>query len=306
MTTDGNSARSGQHGTRASSAETKPRRQVARPVRRVATLGMFLALGLVLVAACGSTTPGTPQGDAGAASSDEACSQGDTRECVGPGACRGGQECGKTGWGACDCGGSSAAGASGNEAGAHLGGSGGEAGALTSGGASDSDGGEPAGVNYEPDACPATEGCFTPNLNCGGDCPRKGCTPGDCIVVSKCRMEGDAIPTFSRQLDADEAVVRLPPAAAIGGPCDCPNGPPIFAKFLSGVNSQEPSVALHYEVRLPWHLGLPTDSTLCAPAAVSQCQNHDRSSASSRLQVWTTDPNAPPVNVRVRRGACPD
>lgn len=175
---------------------------------------------------------------------------------------------------------------------------------LTLGGASGGEDGAPAGVDHEPDACPASEECFTPNLNCGGDCPRTGCT-SDCVVVSKCRMEADAIPTFSRQLDADEAVVRLPEATAIGGPCDCANGTPIFAKFFSGVSQQEPT-AIHYEVRLPWHLGLPTDSTLCAPSLVRQCQNHDRSSPFHRLQAWTTDPEAPPVNVRVRRGPCPE
>jgi hypothetical protein len=62
------------------------------------TIG-FGVLVVAILSACGQ---GTVVSGTGGAS---ACTQGDTRPCVGPGACQGGQMCSANGlWGACECG----------------------------------------------------------------------------------------------------------------------------------------------------------------------------------------------------------
>jgi hypothetical protein len=245
-------------------------------------------------------------GDADSSPDEELCSPGDTRECVGPGACRGGQICSESGWSDCDCAGSVAAGGEtggeGNDSRA-LAGAGGEA--PTTGGASTSQAGA-TGIDYTPDECPPTVGCFTPPLDCGGDCPHPGCEIPECPIVSTCRMEVYGTKVLSTELDTDTAIARIPSAATIGGPCECASGTPIVAKFLTDLVPPQPTDVTHYEVRLPWHLGLPTDGTQCAPVAPTQCQNHDRYSPYNRLQAWTTDPDAPAVNVHMKRGPCPE
>lgn len=71
--------------------------------RATAVAVAVAAIAMVGVVGCARDD----KGETGARAGEGApgCSQGDTRECVGPGACEGGQTCGDDGkWEACDCG----------------------------------------------------------------------------------------------------------------------------------------------------------------------------------------------------------
>ncbi|HEY3494145.1 MAG TPA: hypothetical protein VGK73_05645, partial [Polyangiaceae bacterium] len=127
----------------------------------------------------GSAGDGTGSTAAGAGGDEgrPECTEGDTRECVGPSACRGGQSCERGAWTPCDCGssgsGGSGAGSSGGSggtvgeagAGGELAGAGGalEPGSAGAGGA----GGEPTnpsggsgGGSVKP-VCSKATGSFT-------------------------------------------------------------------------------------------------------------------------------------------------
>jgi len=115
------------------------------------------------------------------------------------------------------------------------------------------------------------------------------------------------------QVEAGLAMVRTPSAASIGGPCDCSVGSPIYAKFVAYVHVYDPSKpgsyltpsdSTHYEVREPWHFGLSRErDSYCVPKAIAQCQNNDWTA--NQLEAWTTDPDAPSVNIYLKPGPCP-
>jgi hypothetical protein len=286
---------------------TPPKRLVthaktgSRGPRRLRFLVSVGSLGALLFAACGgnSLAPNDP-GAAGEATVATSCNEGDTRRCVGPGACDGGQVCLGAKWTECDCGSSMSNGGGGQSDAGSPGLN--QAGQTQS--AAGAGGSAPDNIDWDDDPCSGdglTNGERT--IDCSGDCPGFHPRPGDpvgCAPQAQCQLTSwEVYPSEGAALTMPtDFAGRTPRASTIDGPCDCPAGQPIFAKFRVHVALTDPAL-VHLTVRAPWHFG--TDSAAACTTAKQQCA---QGSGTWNTVLWTESANAPAVNVPMRIGPC--
>jgi len=247
---------------------------VARVVQAVA----LLCLSAPLAGACGSDESG--------ASSDK-CSQGTTRECVGPGACKGAQSCDASGtWSACDCGGGSGGASGGSGSGGASGGGGTSAG----GGAGDASvDGAGGGTQWTDEPCPVDE---TPIIDCSTSCggPSTNCGEATCGFTE----HGVALPKWP-------VVIRTPSKPGLNPKCSalCPGtGLAFGVGLMQLLVSHQTWGGLRVTVPKPWSVrlsGLVTPQDFCIlEQPPAQCAVIGDTAPYVILQ--TTDPNAPAVN----------
>jgi hypothetical protein len=261
------------------------------------------ALALLPTVSCGSKTSATPGiGDAATAGSSTAseCATGDTRVCVGRGACSGGQACGTDGiWSLCDCG----QGGSGSEAGTDAAGgaSGGGVAGSSLGGASGGAGLSEAGSNGA--SAGAAGAVSLSGLSPGDDpCPNGSVTAdcsGQCSTTrTLCQAQCPAI-VHLESIGDGQVVARTPshPSAA----CSClqPDGNPAIYRLTIKLTPAA-SKALYIEAPPPWHVSFYDTACVIGAEPTDACL-----SSTGSWSVWTTDPNAPAVNLVARLGTCP-
>jgi hypothetical protein len=176
------------------------------------------------------------------------------------------------------------------------------------------------------DPCPEPNAIdYLPPLNCADDCfdQRRSdlllCgyledAPTRCTNYDPSTAEAIHLP---KSIVSGDVLLRTPSAVALRGPCACDKGVPIAAKLLfytlpdDSWPYQQGTGAYHIyaTVRPPWHLGLAKDAVECAPSEPAQCQDladvDVQAGNHSDLQIWTEDAAAPPVNVEMAPGDCP-
>jgi hypothetical protein len=224
--------------------------------------------------AAGSGVSGMNTGGV-AGSSSAVCTQGDTRTCTGPGACSGGQLCGSDGnWGGCDCG----AGGEG-AGGANAGGSGG-------------------GLSAGDDPCPATPIAVDCSEQCGG---MKGDCPYSTASSDKCRRYVQ-VPVFQ----SGAVVARTPSHPGSDPNCTCSSGTAVVYALDILAQSESASNG-HIAISPPWYFGSASDPYGCEPFSgyVSSCMPLTGNAALDNEVIWTTDSNAPAININVQTGPCP-
>jgi hypothetical protein len=268
-------------------------------------------LGALVSASCGGSSAPTNIAAGGEATGAPICADGDTRECTGPRACAGGQVCRNAEWGDCDCGlgdGGSAVG--GNAGTGATSGSFAQAGVPSGGadlGSAGAAGSRSENINWEDDPC-ADEGLKNGSgtIDCSNDCPAafhpQQNSPLACSVKAKCELttlsiaaSEDAGP-LPPDTEISEYVHRTPRSSTIDGPCNCPTGQAIFAKYKVGVSLPD---SIQLTVRPPWHFGVDPSST-CADEG-QQCVD---GSGKWEALLWTEYPDAPAVNVAIKLGPC--
>jgi hypothetical protein len=281
-------------------------RALSRRASYVASL-----VGLLFAFSCGSKTSETPAAAAGAAggpSTTTGCAPGDTRTCVGPGACHGGQTCGNDAhWSSCDCGvqnsggSSSSAGAAATSGGVGVAGSSGQsvggftdiAGATADAGAGNEAGAANQSSGDEP--CPSS----AISVDCSGQCGDKP------AVCDKPCFGSVALSSISpgMVLARTPSHVGSNPAYAVSN-CHCqdPAETQFAYEFTVGFSQSSTATASHVSVPAPWYL-YNINPLGCAPPAdlYFGCVNTNVHG----FIIWTTDPNAPAVNLKVEPGPCP-
>lgn len=240
---------------------------------------------------CGSTSKTSGAGGVGGGAGGQAagvCAPGDTRTCVGPAACAGGQLCAANhAWSACDCG------ASGGQPG--TGGAGGTAGTGNAGySGTPAGGGAPA--NPGDDACPTGPMIENCTDQCGG--PLK-CSAAECPTVTPTDL-GHAT------LAVGTVLVRTPHAP--GKLCTCSDSATVAAADSLAFQNL-PVQDAHVTTPASWYVAFVNDFASAKGCAVPQ-NIHCLSLTSNFFDgwtavVWTTDPNAPAVNLIVESGDCP-
>lgn len=227
--------------------------------------------------------------DGGSAGDDTAtgqCHFADTRLCVGPAACKGGQTCGADQrWGACDCGnGGSTAGGGGS--GGSSGGAGGSSGEVIvpEGGSSGDPGGGEAG-NGEAGSGgsgPADEPCPAGPIatDCSGQCTTK---PALC--------DGSCPLTVPLSLTGTGGVFARTPSNP-GNKCDC--GPNSTAYSMGFQFTPANHTFYMLCVPEPWHI---TELFINACTIIQPPQCVRLNVGAKKFSVWTSDPNAPAINL---------
>jgi len=271
---------------------------------RVASAVLVFTTLLAGVSSCGSKS--TPSYSAGAGSGGVAgtlshqCAEGDTRQCIGPGACSGGQACGEDGrWGSCDCG---AAGQSGDPS--RAGSGGGSAGAAVAGGSSGREAGGPSDSAGESAIGGAESNAGSSGLNAGDEpCPDGAiaidcsgqCAAGTPTCSDQCQkgVHLDPVPLGT-------TLIRLPSHPGLRCTCSEIGAP---AAYSFGVGWPHPPAAMyHVSVPAPWSLN-PASNSGCALPYVSACAT--LGSNAYGVNLTTSDPDAPAVNVTIELGKCP-
>ena len=279
--------------------------------QRLRTIASYVAslVGLLFAFSCGSKTSETPAAAAGSAggSTTIGCVPGDTRTCVGPGACHGGQTCGNDAhWSSCDCGvqnsdsggSSSSAGAAATSGGAGVAGSSGQGvGGFTdvAGATADAGAGNEAGAgNLSPGDEPCPSGAIS--ADCSGQCGDK---PAVCDE-----------PCFGRvalnSISPGMVLARTPShvgSTYASSNCDCQDPAETRFAYEFIISFPKATTASHVSVPAPWSLYNNGGLLGCAPPPVLDFQCS--STAAGYLIVWTADPNAPAVNLKVEPGPCP-
>jgi hypothetical protein len=235
----------------------------------------------------GATQSENRGGSSGDGTATAECSSGDTRVCVGPAACEGGQSCGADQhWGACDCGVAGNTATGGSTASGGTGGAASGAGGATSSeeGGSVGDAGS-AGQAALDEPCPSTP----IGADCSGQCASK---PAVCEAACPSKI-------VMSPLSDGLVVARLPshPAAA----CQCNDSGTAAAAYSVALQTSEvPSEYFHLSVPEPWGITLGS-VTGCASFNRVHCINN-----LTLFSVWTSDPNAPAINLTVESGLkCP-
>jgi hypothetical protein len=166
-------------------------------------------------------------------------------------------------------------------------------------------GGEAIDWNDDPCSLDGIEVGAT-TLDCAGDCPGYHPQPSEavgCAPKAKCELTAPQLVSSDKPLgpqweNPEEFTNRTPRASTIDGPCDCPNGEPIFAKYRIYVALKDPSI-VHLSVRAPWHLG--TDPAATCAGEAQQCVE---GSGTWNALLWTEYSNAPATNVLAKLGPC--
>ena len=208
------------------------------------------------------------------------CSSGDTRVCVGPAACKGGQSCGDDErWSECDCGNGGAAAGGSAAGGSAVGGSNNGGAGGSSGDASSAEGGSAgdagnSGSGWVDDPCPVGP----IGTDCSGQCAtRPAICDGDCPVHVALSLSGPGV--FAR-LPSPSPPASNSKLAAYAMGFEYTPVPNQHAFFLVCVPE-------------PWHIneGVISCSTNSQRRCIQLNVGH------KYFSVWTSDPNAPAINL---------
>jgi hypothetical protein len=261
--------------------------------------------GLFALSSCGSKTSDTPgPNSGGSAGSGSVCAVGDTRTCVGPGACDGGQVCLPGGsWATCDCGQGGQGGepAIGTTAGTSNGGGGGAG--LSAGGTTGSAAMSAGGLSGESGATGggAAGAAGLQALNPGDDPCLDAAVTADCSgqcssTQDACEMECPAVVQLD-SIKIGQVIARTP--SRPGARCTCSIGGDTTVVYRLAIKLVPVgSTEFHLTVPLPWHVG-SDPSCLSEPDTKDACE-----SSYGTWNVWTTDPNAPAINLVAQFGVC--
>ena len=225
------------------------------------------------------------------------CNPGDTRPCTGPAACRGGQSCrADAQWSACDCGDATTGGRGGTDGVAGDGGAGGTVDEQPSGGGGSSGdtavgGGAGTGIGV------LDEPCLTDSIDvdCSGHCaPRAS-------ICDKACPSTIAMPPLRDGL----IIARLPSHPKADCTCNSSKAPFIDAEpavyALAFEESEVSTTQFVLSVPEPWKITYAYETGCASKVSQVQCIV-----GLTRFTVWTSDPNAPAVNLVVRAGSkCP-
>jgi hypothetical protein len=145
---------------------------------------------------------------------------------------------------------------------------------------------------YEPDPCPDPPAVYNCANDCGGpiqDCPNYDCTPSYVLTSAIYEPDADELPfTLFRVQVPDE-------------PCTCGEGVELAARVAFHANLEG-----HILVPEPWHIAFTAGENYSqdVPSCVAplQCVSNP---AIGFYQIFTTDPDAPPINIVLESGPCP-